>query len=397
MKSQQSRARRMVAFLLLGLLIAGCGQGADSGPTPAAPDETVFDPVINATGVVVPQTWARLSVGGNGAIASLPAQEGEQVAEGDVLLSLDSAPVLRAAVAAARLEQVNAQNDLDEVLETADLNRALAQQELAAAQDALSDAEYTYRVRQKGNRASPETLRAAEAKLVLAQDGLDSAKAAYDRLSGRSSDDPARALALRRWDNARQSRDSALRALNWYKGEPTDIEQAQLSADVAVAQGRVEQAELVLQRMEDGPDSRALALAQARVDNAEAQLVAAQSALADSEIRAPFSGTVGSVLVRQNEWVTMGTPAIELGDLEHLQIETTDLNEIDAARVHVGDTVAVTFDATPDFTGEGRVLSIAPKSSGTGGTNYTATIGLDGIPEVIRWGMTAFVDIQVSE
>jgi hypothetical protein len=34
---------------------------------------------------------------------------------------------------------------------------------------------------------------------------------------------------------------------------------------------------------------------------------------------------------------------------------------------------------------------------GSGGVNYTAVVELDEIPAQVRWGMTAFVDIEVED
>jgi multidrug resistance efflux pump len=77
-------------------------------------------------------------------------------------------------------------------------------------------------------------------------------------------------------------------------------------------------------------------------------------------------------------------------------VETTDLNEIDVARVKVGDKAIVTFDALPDVVVSGVVTRIAPKASEGSGVNYTVTVELDQIPIESRWGMTAFVDIEVG-
>jgi hypothetical protein len=45
----------------------------------------------------------------------------------------------------------------------------------------------------------------------------------------------------------------------------------------------------------------------------------------------------------------------------------------------------------------GEILSIAPKSDGGSGVNYKVTVSLDEVPEQLRWGMTAFVDIETVE
>jgi len=103
------------------------------------------------------------------------------------------------------------------------------------------------------------------------------------------------------------------------------------------------------------------------------------------------------VQVRENEFVAPGQPLITLGDLNTLRIETTDLDEIDVARVAVGQQATITFDSLPDQTFTGRVIRISPMAeSDTGGVNYTAILELSEMDPEIRWGMTAFVDIEVE-
>jgi HlyD family secretion protein len=83
--------------------------------------------------------------------------------------------------------------------------------------------------------------------------------------------------------------------------------------------------------------------------------------------------------------------------MSNLHIETTDLSEVDVARVSLGQPVHVTFDALKGKTLIGRVTRIAPMSSATqGGVNYTVLVELDQLDPALRWGMTAFTDIQVS-
>ena len=78
-------------------------------------------------------------------------------------------------------------------------------------------------------------------------------------------------------------------------------------------------------------------------------------------------------------------------------METTDLSEVDVARVAVGQPVNVTFDAIKGKTLKGRVTRIAPMSSaGQAGVNYTVIVELDLLDPALKWGMTAFTDIQVK-
>jgi multidrug efflux pump subunit AcrA (membrane-fusion protein) len=66
--------------------------------------------------------------------------------------------------------------------------------------------------------------------------------------------------------------------------------------------------------------------------------------------------------------------------------------------VKEGQPVNVTFDALPGKTITGQVARIAPMStSGQSAVNYIVTVSLDEIDPALRWGMTAFVDVQVGE
>lgn len=388
----------MIALTGVALLISSCGGGpAPATPTPADSDGLSFQPIVTATGELVPYRWAELSAAATAEVEALLVELGDHVEEGQLLLRLSGHETAAARLAAAELELLQAEQALAELKENADLDRSRVELELANAREALDDAEYLNRVRQQGNRASQATLDEAEARLVIAEDQLDKAQAAFDRVAGRPSDSVGRALALQELAGAREERDAALRSLNWFKGSPDEIDQALLDADVAEAQARVQTAELTLERMQNGPDQRLLAQAEGRVNNAQAQVDSAQAALADLEVVAPFAGTVSELNVREREWVSTGAPIVVLGDLSSMKVETTDLNEIDAARVSIGDGATVAFDALPELTVEGEVLSLAPKSSGEGGVNYAAVIGLDQVPAGLLWGMTAFVDIEVSQ
>jgi hypothetical protein len=89
-------------------------------------------------------------------------------------------------------------------------------------------------------------------------------------------------------------------------------------------------------------------------------------------------------------------PVIVIGNLSELQVETTDLNEIDVARISMGAAATITFDALPDVVVEGTVARIATRATAGTGVNYTVVIALDEIPEGLLWDMTAFVDIEVD-
>jgi multidrug resistance efflux pump len=86
-----------------------------------------------------------------------------------------------------------------------------------------------------------------------------------------------------------------------------------------------------------------------------------------------------------------------LGDPRQMHVETTDLRETDVVRLQVGMSVEVTFDALPNRFFQGVITQIAPVSNTEkGSTNYTVHVDVTDLDESLRWGMTAFVNIQAT-
>ncbi len=385
---------KILVALVFGFLLSACAGGDQTATEATDPIfQEDFVPVISATGVVKPVRWVTLSFPSGGLVHELMVERGDRVEAGQVLSQLSSIDQARAALTAARLEYINAEQALKHLYENADIVTAQAQLALANARDRLDDAEYKWTVRQEGNRASSNTIAKAEANLILANEEVDRAQQAYDNASGEAG----RALALSNLIAAKEQRDSIQRNLNWYLGTPDEIEQAVLDAELAEAQAAVAAAEREYEKVKDGPDSDAVELAQARFDNAQAARDAAEQSLADMELIAFFPGTIGDVFIRAGEFVAPGQPIMLLADLSELVIETTDLNEIDVAQIGVGYPATITFDALPDVVLRGTLTYIAPKSSEGTGVNYLVEVQLDDdFPESIRWGMTAFIDIEVE-
>ena len=342
-----------VALLVGGLIYLATISGSASGP-------------LETSGTV---EGVEVSVASEipGRVVEVLAAEGQAVQRGDPLFRLDEASievrrrkataVAAAAVTAARLQLVKTQQELDALLEDAPLVMAQAQSDLAAARDALDDAQRRRAYQQSGRRATDETVEGVEAQLALAEEAVDQADHTAANLSDLSSSDPKRAAAEAALYEARQQRDAIKTNLNWYTGEPTDIDQAMLDARVALAEAQVLQAQLEWERWKDGPDPSALELAQASVDNAKAQLEAAEATAAaeldtldlDADkvtVRAPVSGVVLARLIEPGEVVAAGATVFTIGQLDALRI-TVYLPEDRYGGVSLGEQAQVTVDTFP--------------------------------------------------
>jgi HlyD family secretion protein len=360
------------AYYRLGYLPSQAQDEAEIQTTTVRQGDLVI--YASGSGKLIALNELELGFGTSGLISELNVQAGDEVIAGDVLAVQGDREQLEASVATDQLSVINAQNALDDLYDNADVTAAQAQLDLANAKDALRSAEFTWTVQQEGNRASDLTLSAADAALVIAQEAVDRARQQWDM-------NPNSASAKLSYINAQQSYESALRNWNWYTGHPTEIQQALLDAEVAVAEANVAQAERQWQQVKDGPDPDEVKMAELQLANAEAQLAISQRNLDESTIVAPVNGTILSVTAKVGQTVS--------GSF----ITETDMDKID-----VDYEVEVSFDALPDDVFTGRVVQVEPSlyTSGMISTvkglvklDEVATSGYDNL----LIGMNASVDI----
>ena len=426
-------------------------------PTPEPAEVMEAGPeMIWASGTLLPARWASLSFEAGGRLGELRVEEGQAVAAGE-LLALVDAPDLEHGVAQAQAALALAQAQLAQVeagarpgeMTAAEAQVQAAEAALAGAQAAVSTAEANLEAAQAAVpsveaaqaavaaaeaglaqlRAGPrqEAIAVAEAQVQQAATELSFAQSQFDRFGGGTSDqlryqrDAAAAahntaqaqLYLAQAQATREDIAIAEAAVAAARAQVAEAEkgvkaaQAQVGvaeagveaakAQVASAEAGVAQAKAHLDLLRAGATLEEIAVAQAQVDRAQAVLAQAEGALDKVQLHAPFAGTVGQVLARQGELMAPGRPVIIVGDLSHLRVETTDLRETDVAKVAVGQTVELTFDALPGEVWQGTVTRIAPMSTvEQGSTNYTAIVELEQVAPRLRWGMTAFVNIAVE-
>lgn len=165
-----------------------------------------------------------------------------------------------------------------------------------------------------------------------------------------------------------------------------------------VAQAAVDQAQANLDRLRSGTAKSDLAVAAAEVQRAEATLKLAQVSKAETELHAPFDGTIGALMAQPGEYVAPNAQVVQLADISDLEVETTDLTERNIARVREGMPATVTFDALPDLEIPGTVSAIRPLGENKqGDITYTVRVRLDQQDPRLRWNMTALVALAPQE
>jgi len=397
----------IAGLVVLAVILSGCGASAEETATPEV--ETAFVPVVSVTGEVVPAVWATLSAQTGGVVMEVLVEQGDEVAAGDLLVRLDPTDAQLAlqqadaalGAAQAQLALLKAGPRPEQV--------AVAEAQIEAAQTVISQT-ITQR-NQLWSGATEAEIAAAQAQVAAAQAEQLAARESHDQTMkcydvpqpDGSTKQVCPALGtleeqtrynLHAADEALAAAQAQVDALK--AGSYHQVRVAEAGVSAAEAQQNIAQAQLDL--LQAGATAEEIAVAETAVTQAEATLEAVRVALDRCEIHAPFAGTAGTVDVRVGELVAPDQSLITLGDLTTLRVETTDLDEIDVARVAVGQQAMLTFDALLERVFTGRVTRISPMAEpGAGGVNYTVIVALEETDPAILWGMTAFVDIEVGE
>ena len=116
----------------------------------------------------------------------------------------------------------------------------------------------------------------------------------------------------------------------------------------------------------------------------------AEENLADDSIRAPVDGVVASI--PSVVGATVASPAVSM--VGNGQVADITLNEVDAAKVKVGDKATLTFSAISGLSLAGQVVEIDPVGTVSQGVvSYNASIALASPNDTIKPGMSVSANI----
>ncbi len=150
-----------------------------------------------------------------------------------------------------------------------------------------------------------------------------------------------------------------------------------------------------LDKLKAGADVLDIQSAQLAVTQRENALADAKSTLNDYYIRAPFDGTIATLNIKKYDSVSSGTVISSF--ITTQQLAQLSLNEVDAAKVKIGQKATMTFDAIDGLTITGQVASI--DSVGTvaqGVVTYNIKISFDTSDDRIKPGMSVSAEIIID-
>jgi multidrug efflux pump subunit AcrA (membrane-fusion protein) len=355
---------------------------SDSNDTVATRTATVTQGSLTASvtgsGNLASSRTSSLSFGASGTVTSVSVKVGGKVKKGDVLARIDTASADRS-LASAKASLASAQASYDD---------------LVAGQTAVERESDALQVQSAQLGVTSATKSLASAKKQLSKD--TKAKAPSATLS--------------------KDKDAV----------------AQAESQLASAKVQLAQQQVTVAKNEAGPTAAQIASAKVTIQNAQADVDDADDALADTKLRAPFSGTVLTVSGEKGDSVSAGTSSsssgssgsssssstgtgtgtttgsttssssssssgafITMASLSTLDITAT-VAEADIGGVKVGQAAVVTLSAS-SATMEGKVTAVSPQGTTTSNVvSYPVTVSVTDPVASARLGASVSITITTG-
>lgn len=150
-----------------------------------------------------------------------------------------------------------------------------------------------------------------------------------------------------------------------------------------------------LDKLKAGADPLDIQSQQISVEQRQNALLDARQNLANYYIRAPFSGILATVGVNPGDPASSGTAIANI--IAPQKVAEISLNEVDVAKVKMGQKATMTFDAIPDLTITGEIVQIDTVGTITQGVvNYTVQIKFDTDDDRVKPSMSVAVAILTN-
>ena len=366
-------------------LITGCDLIAPT-PTPTPIPTPVTESNVIAEANLMPVDHVTLRFGMAGRVSEILVDEGDLVDEGQALARLENVETMEAQILSAERAVLEAEQQIEDLNETADLAAARARQDLVEARQNLVEAERAWD--EIDTDEFEEDLDDARLDMIDAEEDLEDAEETLADYQDLDEDNLVRQNAEDDVEEAQQDYDEARWAYEELKNQ-----QDLVDARLQTARAAVEDAERRVEATRDGPDPDDLALANASLEQAQGQLRAAERSLDDVELTAPFAGQIVRAELTQGTYTSPEQMAFVLADMSEWVLETNDLTEEEVVDIDEGDDVTITFDALPEIEFTGEVESISDYSlERFGDITYVVRIRLNDPESRLRWGMTAEIE-----
>lgn len=319
---------------------------------------------VNAEGKTRVRDRFVVSASVNGRLARIELEPGDQVKQGSVVARIDPLPL------------------------TASVQQALGQlAEWRAQREGVATQRPKEAMLEQGRKRIQAAIAAqnqAEARVEQAQAALEQARRDRQRAQELQA---GGVISRKDWEVARLNEITKVK----------ELETATLATKAATSEVEVARAALtVLEKQQSDPDYL-LRVYNARIASVEADLLKLKDEAARTDIRSPIRGQVLRVLQKSAQFVTSGTPLLEIGDISKLEL-VIDVLSTDAVRIQPGDTILIDqrTDAQPI---KAKVRLVEPaaftKVSALGVEEQRVNVIGDFVDSSKSFGDAYHVDVQI--
>lgn len=436
------------AVVLLVIIVLGTGifKSNNEKPNTIKVQKVELIQEVSVTGKVQAIDEVQLAFERSGKVAKINTSVGQEVAVGDVLLELDTKELQASSLQAqagldselAKLQELKRGTRVEEIqIKESELRKA--EQDLtnyyASVQAILSDGfakmddavrsktdpifinddtnspQFSFSVADSQTQTDAVTLRIQatlelanwreELKTAVSSATLDVLKTRLKQ--GKAHLAQAEGYLVRVLDGVDKSSGLSATTIESYRSAinlgRTNInsawtaintqEQNISSQEIVVAKTKEE---LVLKRA--GASIEEISAQEAKVKQAEANLVAVQAQLSQAVLRAPFAGLVTKQDAKLGEIVAANFKLVSVISKDRLEVEA-NVPEVNIGRVAKDNPVRLSLDAFPGEYFSGKVYSIEPAETIVDGVvNYKLSIRFDAQEERLKTGFTANVQIE---
>jgi multidrug resistance efflux pump len=273
--------------------------------------------------------------------------------------------------------------------------KAQATEERIALQQALTNAEIE--IKNLKIKDFQSELENAKANLVILENRLEQAENRYDDYEDWSDTSLSKAEARINLANAQQQLEEGITLVDLLENRDVDLEIENAETELSILLEQLWQAQERENSLQEGQTPEELTLAEKRLNAAKASVTAAQEALNNLRLIAPFDGVILDNSLKIGQLIVTGQRAVVLADTTQWLVETNNVTEIDRMSVSVGQSVTVTPDSMPALQINGTVLDISDYfQENRGDITYQTMISLEPVDENLFWGMTVLINFETE-
>lgn len=349
---------------------------------------------VNLPGSVSAMLQTKVSSKVGGRINRILVKEGDYIRKGQLLAKIDTSDIINQ-VNQAKSVLESAQTRYQQAKTAYELQKQQVQYSLQQAEATLNAARENLLMLKTGAR--PQEIKQAEALLAQAEANLRNAENNYQRVQTLFSQG---AVSRQTFDLAQMQYDVAKAQVEAAKQQVELVKIGPREEQIKIAEQNVRQAEAMYELAKASEQQvrirqQDMEAAQAAVEQARAAYNLALNSLKEANVTSPINGYVLTKLVDVGEVVAPGMPLFVLVDTGSVYVDCV-ASELDVAKLRIGQSVDLIFDAMPGQVFKQKITMISPAGDPMS-RSFLVRVTLPQTPFLLKPGMFARARIIVGQ